>query len=684
MIVDKSSQEQWQRQSQMNAHITSYIIRSIYTSITVNVNELGHIIDIRTNRFLGDDEYILETGFNPADVLALAATQTRNEVWLFRYTEQEGFISITNAGGVGGGSMLETEEGKAMAPQALENALSGFIRIDRQVYFASILPVLTPSGHMLGAIVSSIGKKQDLYKIHNTLLRNSLLALFAILILTALIIVLPVKRFFYSVPVLIQALSRIAQNDTSNVTPFLERNDEIGRLAAAIEKLRQAVVEREYLQQVKETAQKMEYMAHHDSLTGLPNRTFFSLALDTAIAKLRSKGAHFNLMLLDLDRFKTVNDTFGHAAGDELLANVSSRLTVLLGTGDVVARLGGDEFAIIQPVRRSQVREGRLLAEQILKEISSPFYYGGNELNVGVSIGIVCAPLYGDEARVLMENADLALYTSKNTGRCNYHFFECGMTMPSACNSCHDWDIEGGIERQEFELYYQPQCLADRTIVGYEALIRWHHPEHGLLMPDVFIDQAEKTGLIVKLGEWIIRRACADAASYMDGRSVSVNVSVVQLNRAGLVKTLEHALSESGLSPSRLEIEVTESVMLDRSVALSVLQAIRGLGVGIALDDLGTGYASLDCLTDFPFTRVKLDQGLIAGLAEREANRIIVSTIIGLVRRLGMEAVAEGVETARQRQWLINAGCQFMQGEFLGSAQPIPRIASNKVRSVQI
>lgn len=684
MIVDRSSQEQWHRQAKMNAHITSYIIRSIYTSIAVNMNEMGQITGIVTDRFPGDDEYILETGFSPADVLALAATQTRNDVWLFRYAEDAGFISIANADGVAGDIMLESEDGKAITPQALQNVFSGFIRLDRKVYFASILPVVTPSGTMLGAIVSSIGGKSDLYNIHNTLLRNSLLALFAILIATSLIVIFPVRQFFYSVPVLIQALARIAQDNTGNVTPFLDRSDEIGRLAAAIEKLRQAVVEREYLQQVKETAQRMEYMAHHDSLTGLPNRTFFSLALDTAIAKLMSKGVHFNLMLLDLDRFKAVNDTFGHAAGDELLSNVSSRITVLLGSDDIVARLGGDEFAVIQSVRRNQVLEARQLAEQIIKEISLPFYYAGNELRVGISIGIACAPLYGDSAHVLMENADLALYTSKNSGRGNYHFFECGMTMPHLRSHLYEWDIEGGIERDEFELYYQPQCLADRTIVGYEALVRWRHPEHGLLPPDAFITLAEKSGLIVMLGEWIIRRACADAMLYMDDQFVSVNVSMVQLNRAGLTAIIERALAESGLPPSRLEIEVTESVMLDRQIALPVLQAIRELGIGVALDDLGTGYASLDCLTDFPFTRVKLDQGLIAGLAERDANRIIVSTIIGLVRRLGMEAAAEGVKTAQQQQWLINAGCQYMQGELFGDAQPVTCIVKPRdVRAIQ-
>nr|WP_113866847.1 EAL domain-containing protein [Brenneria salicis]NMN90208.1 diguanylate cyclase (GGDEF)-like protein [Brenneria salicis ATCC 15712 = DSM 30166]RBP62168.1 diguanylate cyclase (GGDEF)-like protein [Brenneria salicis ATCC 15712 = DSM 30166]RLM31202.1 hypothetical protein BHG07_06745 [Brenneria salicis ATCC 15712 = DSM 30166] len=684
MIVDRSSQEQWHRQAKMNAHITSYIIRSIYTSIAVDMNEMGQITGIVTDRFPGDDEYILETGFSPADVLALAATQTRNDVWLFRYTEEAGFISIANADGVAGGIMLEYEDGKAITPQPLKNVFSGFIRLDRKVYFASILPVVTPSGTMLGAIVSSIGGKSDLYKIHNTLLRNSLLALFAILLATSLIVVFPVRQFFYSVPVLIQALARIAQDNTGNVTPFLDRSDEIGRLAGAIEKLRQAVVEREYLQQVKETAQRMEYMAHHDSLTGLPNRTFFSLALDTAIAKLMSKDVHFNLMLLDLDRFKAVNDMFGHAAGDELLSNVSSRITVLLGSDDVVARLGGDEFAVIQSVRRNQVLEASQLAEQIIKEISLPFYYAGNELRVGISIGIACAPLYGDTAHVLMENADLALYTSKNSGRGSYHFFECGMTMPHLRSHLYKWDIEGAIKRDEFELYYQPQCLADRTIVGYEALVRWRHPEHGLLPPDAFITLAEKSGLIVMLGEWIIRRACADAMLYMDDQFVSVNVSMVQLNRAGLTAVIERALAESGLPPSLLEIEVTESVMLDRKIALPVLQAIRELGIGVALDDLGTGYASLDCLTDFPFTRVKLDQGLIAGLAERDANRIIVSTIIGLVRRLGMEAAAEGVKTAQQQQWLINAGCQYMQGELFGDAQPVTCIVTPRdVRAIQ-
>ncbi|MEE3664676.1 bifunctional diguanylate cyclase/phosphodiesterase [Brenneria sp. g21c3] len=675
-IVDKSSQEQWRRQADTNAHIMSYIVRSIYTSVVARMDESGQITSMVAESFLGDDESILQTGFNPVDVLSLAAMQTNNPVWLFQYRAKEGFVSVTDASDGEGGDILALEDRKPVTPDSLRTMLSGFVSIDGKTYFASVLPIVAPSGKLLGALVSSVGEKPDLYRIHNTLLRNSLIGLWIVLVATGLIISLLMRQFFHSVPTLIQALTRIAHGDTANVTPMLQRDDEIGHLAVAIEKLRQAMVEREHLQQIKDTAQKMEYMAHHDQLTGLPNRTFFSGALENAIARLKPKKARFNLMLLDLDYFKKVNDTYGHPVGDSLLINVSERISLLVGNDDVVARLGGDEFALIQHVKEKPIQEARQLAEKIISSISVPFYCQGHEFCVGISIGIASAPLHGETSPILMKNADVALYAAKNAGRNNFHYFEYGMAMPSSVQDIKELDIEGAMSRKEFELYYQPLMrLSDNTIIGYEALVRWRHDSRQLLMPDVFIALAEKTGLIVKLGEWVIQQACHDAMTHFsDHQCVSVNISGIQVHHRGLTEILARALAHSGLPASRIEIEITESILLDRQDALPVLQQIQSMGIAIALDDLGTGYSSLDCLADFPFSRVKLDKGLVAGMEESESKRVIVRSIIGLVNELGMECIAEGVETERQLTLLRHVGCEYAQGHRIGEARPVTAI----------
>ncbi|MCG8158819.1 EAL domain-containing protein [Brenneria goodwinii] len=675
-IVDKNSQEQWRRQADTNAHIMSYLVRSIYTSVVARMDEAGLVTGIVTENFLGDDESILQTGFNPVDVLSLIAMQTNNRVWLFHYREKEGFASITDASGNRGGDVLKLEDRELAAPDALMSTFAGFVRIEGKTYFASVLPILTPTGKLLGAVVSSIGEKHELYRIHDTLLRNSLIGLWVVLLVTGVIISLLMRQFFHSVPTLIQALTRIAHGDTANVTPLQQRNDEIGHLAFAIEKLRQAMVEREHLQQIKDTARKMEYMAHHDHLTGLPNRTFFSGALENSIAMLKSKNAHFNLMLLDLDYFKSVNDTYGHPVGDALLINVSERISLLIGNEDIVARLGGDEFALIQQVKGKPIQEARQLAEKVISAISAPFYCQGYEFCVGISIGIASAPLHGETSHSLMKNADVALYASKSAGRNNYHYFEYGMVMPSSVQDIKELDIEGAMSRKEFELYYQPLIrLSDNAIVGYEALVRWRHDARELLMPDMFITLAEKTGLIIKLGEWVIQQACADAMlHFSEHQCVSVNISGIQIHHPGLTDTLADALEKSGLPASRIELEITESILLDRRSALPVLQQIQSMGISIALDDLGTGYSSLDCLADFPFSRVKLDKGLVADLEESESKRVIVSGIISLVNQLGMECVAEGVETERQLDLLRDAGCQYAQGHQIGEALPVTAI----------
>jgi diguanylate cyclase (GGDEF)-like protein len=291
--------------------------------------------------------------------------------------------------------------------------------------------VVTPEGKLLGAVVSSIGQKQDLYQVRDRLVRQSLLILFAVLAVTAVLVTALMRRLFRPVPALIQAVARIARNDTGIVTPFLDRQDEIGRLAAAIETLREAVVEREHLRLVKEASLQLEYMAHHDALTALPNRAFFNKSLDKAVTTLPS-GRRINILLFDLDRFKAVNDTFGHAAGDALLVAVGNRVMLTLGAEDIVARLGGDEFAIIQHVSRDAENEAGKLAERIVDALGTPFVINGETLAIGASVGIVSAPAADANSHDLLTNADIALYAAKNGGRGTFVFYRDGMAMAKA------------------------------------------------------------------------------------------------------------------------------------------------------------------------------------------------------------------------------------------------------------
>ena len=307
----------------------------------------------------------------------------------------------------------------------------GFARIGNEEHFVSSLPVVTPEGKLLGAVVSSIGQRQDLYQGRDRLVRQSLLVLFAVLAVTAVLVTVLMRRLFRPVPALIQAVARIARNDTGTVTPFRGRHDEIGRLASAIETLREAVIEREHLRLIKEASLQLEYMAHHDALTGLPNRALFNKSLDTALVTLTS-GRRMNILLFDLDRFKAVNDTFGHAAGDALLVAVGNRVTLTLGADDIVARLGGDEFAIIQHVSRDAEDEAGRLAGRIVDALGTPFVINGETLTIGASVGIACAPAAGANSHDLLTNADVALYTAKNGGRGHFVFYRDGMAMAKA------------------------------------------------------------------------------------------------------------------------------------------------------------------------------------------------------------------------------------------------------------
>jgi diguanylate cyclase (GGDEF)-like protein len=419
-------------------------------------------------------------------------------------------------------------------------------------------------------------------------------------------------------------------------------------------------------------------LAQTDILTGLPNRAFFLEQLKDAGSHDRPRRGAFSILMLDLDRFKNVNDSLGHAAGDALLRQVALRLNSSLRGTDVLARLGGDEFAIIQAGCDDQ-RTGSIdLATRISKLIAEPFQLPGHHVEIGTSIGIAMAPEHGSDKEQLLKKADLALYRSKSAGRNCFTVYDEAMSAELEARNTLEGDLRDAIARCQFEVHYQPffdvQTSHRR---GLEALVRWRHPTRGLIPPDQFIPLAEETGLIVPLGEWVIRQACDDATSWPPDTKVAVNLSPVQLKQAELFNIIESALRNSGLPPRQLEIELTESVLLERAAENhAFMERLKGIGVSLALDDFGTGYSSLSCLTTFPFDKIKIDKSFMGNLSKRHKSSAIISSIVTLARGLDMSVTAEGVETLEQFERLRVLGVNFAQGYLLGRPVPIGELKS--------
>jgi diguanylate cyclase (GGDEF)-like protein len=424
---------------------------------------------------------------------------------------------------------------------------------------------------------------------------------------------------------------------------------------------------------------KIAHMALHDGLTDLPNRTLFNERLEQALARGETVAA----LLLDLDLFKNVNDTLGHAVGDKLLQAVASRLQSVVRDTDTVARMGGDEFAIVQ-VEIVQPAEAAALAERIIASINEPYDIAGHQVIVGTSVGIAIGPADGNDPDQLMRNADLALYRAKNSGRGAFHFFESGMDVQMRARRALENDMRAALANGQFELHYQPVLNLERNqIVGVEALIRWHHPERGMVSPVEFIPLAEETGFIVPLGEWIVRRACSAAASWPDNVKVAVNLSAVQFRSPGLTQVVVSALASSGLAPDRLELEITESVLLqDSKATLATLHGLRDMGVRIAMDDFGTGYSSLSYLRSFPFDKIKIDRSFVKDITTSAGSLNIVRAVAAMAKGLGMACTAEGVETPEQLSTISSEGCTEMQGFLFSKPLPvdqIDRLLSTKV-----
>ena len=421
---------------------------------------------------------------------------------------------------------------------------------------------------------------------------------------------------------------------------------------------------------------EMHRLAHHDTLTGLANRRRFNEALAERFAARHGEDA-FALLVLDLDRFKPVNDTFGHGMGDALLCRVAHRLERATRDDDLVVRLGGDEFAILKG-GGTELAEIQALAERVIDLLGRPFLIDGHVLNIGASVGIALAPGDGTTPEQLMGSADLALYGAKEDGRGRYRVFEEGMNARIQARRSLEVDLRRAIARQEFTLHYQPQVDARTGAYdGAEALIRWHHPERGMVSPVDFIPLAEETGLIGPLGEWVLRTACTDALAWPAHLTVAVNLSPVQFRDARLAATIRGILAETGLPGSRLEVEITEgSLLQDEQRTLAILRELRTLGIRISMDDFGTGYSSLSYLRRFPFDKIKIDQSFVRQTPDDKESAAIVRAIATLGMSLGLRTTAEGVETEAQSVFIVGEGCDQLQGYLISRPVPLEAITA--------
>jgi diguanylate cyclase (GGDEF)-like protein/PAS domain S-box-containing protein len=415
---------------------------------------------------------------------------------------------------------------------------------------------------------------------------------------------------------------------------------------------------------------KITHMALHDTLTGLPNRVLLNERLEYALTRAK-RGDIVATHILDLDHFKHVNDTLGHPAGDKLLGMVADRLRALVRATDTIARMGGDEFAVVQ-LAISQPADATSLAHRIISAVSEPYDIDGHQVVIGASIGIAVGPGDGVSPEQIIRNADLALYRAKGDGRGTFRFFEPEMDAQMQERRALECDLRKALLAGEFELYYQPVVdLASSEICGFEALMRWHHPKRGMVAPGTFIPLAEEIGLIVPLGEWAIRQACATAAQWPENLRIAVNLSPAQFRSPGLLQAIVGALAAAGMAANRLELEITETILLqDSEATLTLLYRLRELGVRIVMDDFGTGYSSLSYLQSFPFDKIKIDRSFVRDITESPGSLNIVRAVAALANGLGMAATAEGVETQEQLDTIKSEGCTEMQG-FLFS-RPLP------------
>jgi diguanylate cyclase (GGDEF)-like protein len=425
----------------------------------------------------------------------------------------------------------------------------------------------------------------------------------------------------------------------------------------------------------KQAELRIRYMALHDALTGLPNRSLLEDLLAHAMALASRNGKRVAVLMLDLDRFKSVNDSFGHHIGDRLLEAVAVRLRNCLRESDIVARLGGDEFVIGLPMVEKH-QDIEQVASKVLSTLTASFEIEGHGIQIGASIGICEYPPDGENPRDLLQAADTAMYEAKNKGRGNCSFFTAELTDATRRRQRLEFDLKHALARDEFVLYYQPLVATESGgITGVEALLRWRHPEQGLIFPNQFVPQLEELGLMAEVGNWVLRTACMQNAAWQKAGlppiRVMVNLSSTQFYRCNIASNVMRALSESGLDPKWLELELTESLMLDDSeTTIKIMRTLRRLGVSLSLDDFGTGWSSLSYLRRFPINRIKIDRSFLRDIASEPTAEAVVRSIINLGRDLGLACVAEGVETAEQLNYFRKQNCEEVQGFLYSPAIP--------------
>jgi diguanylate cyclase (GGDEF)-like protein/PAS domain S-box-containing protein len=420
----------------------------------------------------------------------------------------------------------------------------------------------------------------------------------------------------------------------------------------------------------KQAEARIQHLANHDVLTDLPNRAAFVEQLTRTIDAAKQSEESFAVLSIDLDRFKEVNDMFGHAVGDNVLRELSQQLRTLAGDAHL-ARLGGDEFILITP-NGNHPALAEVLARRLHAAVATDLELNGQHLHVGISIGIAIFPTDGSDATTLLNNADAALYRAKAAGRGNTRFFEIEMDNRLRERRAIQHELGTAIARNELRLHYQPLAKIDGEVIGFEALVRWHHPQRGLVSPATFIPVAEESGLIMQIGEWVLREACREAASWPHPLRIAVNLSPIQFRHGDLAGLVHSMLLETGLAPTRLELEITEGVLIeDFGRGVAILRRLKTLGVRIAMDDFGTGYSSLSYLQSFPFDKIKIDRSFISKVTNNPQSAAIVRAVIGLAHGLNLPVLAEGVETTDQLDFLAAESCDEVQGYLMGRPHPI-------------